>query len=44
MNDADGERLVFSMLNNHFTAPVDSVSRLQNDVGVLLAGYRGSRR
>ncbi len=44
VTDADGERLVFSILNNHFTAPVDSVSRFQNNVGVLLAGYRARRR
>jgi D-alanyl-D-alanine carboxypeptidase/D-alanyl-D-alanine-endopeptidase (penicillin-binding protein 4) len=44
VTDADGDRLVFSILNNHYTAPVDSVSRFQNNVGVLLAGYRGRRR
>jgi serine-type D-Ala-D-Ala carboxypeptidase/endopeptidase (penicillin-binding protein 4) len=42
--DADGERLVFSILDNHFTVPVDSVSRFQNDIGALLAGYRDRRR
>ncbi|MEP6905176.1 MAG: D-alanyl-D-alanine carboxypeptidase/D-alanyl-D-alanine-endopeptidase, partial [Gemmatimonadales bacterium] len=40
VTDADGERIVFSILDNHFTAPVDSISRFQNDIGVLLAGYR----
>jgi D-alanyl-D-alanine carboxypeptidase/D-alanyl-D-alanine-endopeptidase (penicillin-binding protein 4) len=44
VTDADGDRLVFSLLHNHFTVPVDSVSRFQNDVGALLAGYRGRRR
>ena len=40
----DGDRLVFSILNNDFTVPVDSVSRFQNNVGALLAGYRARRR
>ena len=44
VTDADGDRLVFSLLHNHFTVPVDSVSRFQNDIGALLAGYRGRRR
>lgn len=44
VNDADGDRLVFSLLHNHFTVPVDSVSKFQNDVGALLAGYRAKRR
>ena len=44
VTDADGERLVFSILDNHFTAPVDSISRFQNDIGALLAGYRDRRR
>ncbi|HYN80571.1 MAG TPA: D-alanyl-D-alanine carboxypeptidase/D-alanyl-D-alanine-endopeptidase [Gemmatimonadaceae bacterium] len=44
VNNGDGDRLVFSILNNHFTVPVDSVSRFQNSVGVLLAGYRARRR
>jgi D-alanyl-D-alanine carboxypeptidase/D-alanyl-D-alanine-endopeptidase (penicillin-binding protein 4) len=44
VTDADGERLVFSMLDNHFTVPVDSVSRFQNDIGALLASYRDRRR
>jgi D-alanyl-D-alanine carboxypeptidase/D-alanyl-D-alanine-endopeptidase (penicillin-binding protein 4) len=42
--DADGDRLVFSLLHNHFTVSVDSVSKFQNAVGVLLANYRGRRR
>lgn len=44
VNDADGDRLVFSLLHNHFTVSVDSVSKFQNDVGALLAGYRAKRR
>ena len=44
VTDGDGDRLVFSILNNDFTVPVDSVSRFQNDVGALLAGYRTRRR
>jgi D-alanyl-D-alanine carboxypeptidase (penicillin-binding protein 4) len=44
VTDADGERLVFSILDNHFTVPVDSISRFQNDIGALLAGYRDRRR
>jgi D-alanyl-D-alanine carboxypeptidase/D-alanyl-D-alanine-endopeptidase (penicillin-binding protein 4) len=43
VTDADGDRLVFSVLHNHFTVPVDSVSKLQNDVGALLANFRGRR-
>ena len=44
VTDADGERLVFSILDNHYSVPVDSVSRIQNDIGVLLARYRDNRR
>jgi len=44
VTDADGERIVFSILDNHFTAPVDSINRFQNDIGVLLAGYRDRGR
>jgi D-alanyl-D-alanine carboxypeptidase/D-alanyl-D-alanine-endopeptidase (penicillin-binding protein 4) len=44
VTDGDGDRLVFSILNNDFTVPVDSVSRFQNNVGALLAGYRARRR
>jgi len=39
---ANGERLVFSMLSNHFTVPVAVVTRFQDAVGVLLAHYRHS--
>jgi serine-type D-Ala-D-Ala carboxypeptidase/endopeptidase (penicillin-binding protein 4) len=44
VNDADGDRLVFSLLHNHFTTSVDSVSKFQNEVGALLASYRAKRR
>jgi D-alanyl-D-alanine carboxypeptidase/D-alanyl-D-alanine-endopeptidase (penicillin-binding protein 4) len=44
VTDGDGDRLVFSILNNDFTMPADSVSRFQNNVGALLAGYRARRR
>jgi D-alanyl-D-alanine carboxypeptidase/D-alanyl-D-alanine-endopeptidase (penicillin-binding protein 4) len=44
VNDADGDRLVFSLLHNHYTVPVDSVSKFQNEVGALLASYRAKRR
>jgi len=41
---ADGERLVFAFLSNHFTTPVSEITRVQDAVGVLLAGYSSSRR
>jgi len=44
VTDLDGDRLVFSLLHNHFTVSVDSVSKFQNEVGALLANYRGRRR
>ena len=44
VNDADGDRLVFSLLHNHFTVSVDSVSKFQNEVGALLASFRAKRR
>ena len=40
ITSASGERLVFSMLSNHFTVPVAVVTRFQDAVGVLLANYR----
>jgi D-alanyl-D-alanine carboxypeptidase/D-alanyl-D-alanine-endopeptidase (penicillin-binding protein 4) len=43
VTDADGDRLVFSLLHNHFTVPVDSVSKFQNRVGALLANYSSRR-
>jgi D-alanyl-D-alanine carboxypeptidase/D-alanyl-D-alanine-endopeptidase (penicillin-binding protein 4) len=44
ITDADNDRLVFSLLHNHFTVSVDSVSKFQNEVGALLANFRGRRR
>jgi D-alanyl-D-alanine carboxypeptidase/D-alanyl-D-alanine-endopeptidase (penicillin-binding protein 4) len=44
VTDADGDRLVFSLLHNHFTVPVDSVTRFQDQIGALLANYHGKRR
>lgn len=38
---AAGEKLVFSLLSNHYAGPVGDVTRLQDQVGVLLATYRG---
>jgi D-alanyl-D-alanine carboxypeptidase/D-alanyl-D-alanine-endopeptidase (penicillin-binding protein 4) len=38
---ASGEKLVFSMLSNHYPGHVADVTRLQDQVGVLLATYRG---
>ncbi|HZI99795.1 MAG TPA: D-alanyl-D-alanine carboxypeptidase/D-alanyl-D-alanine-endopeptidase [Gemmatimonadaceae bacterium] len=40
VDTADGERLVFSFLSNHFTTPVSEITRVQDAVGALLAGYR----
>ncbi len=40
VDTADNERLVFSFLSNHFTAPVSEITRVQDAVGALLAGYR----
>lgn len=39
VDDADGERLVFSFLSNHFTTPVSEITRAQDAVGALLASY-----
>jgi D-alanyl-D-alanine carboxypeptidase/D-alanyl-D-alanine-endopeptidase (penicillin-binding protein 4) len=36
---ADGDRLVFSFLSNHFTTRVAEITRIQDAVGALLAGY-----
>jgi len=40
VDTSDGERLVFSFLSNHFTTPVSEITRVQDAVGALLAGYR----
>lgn len=39
---ADGERLVYSFLSNHYTTSVAEMTKVQDAVGALLAGYRGS--
>ncbi len=36
---ADGDRLVFSFLANHFTTRVSEITRVQDAVGSLLASY-----
>ena len=41
---AAGEKLVFSMLENHYPRSVSDVTKLQDAVAVLLANYRGSAR
>jgi D-alanyl-D-alanine carboxypeptidase/D-alanyl-D-alanine-endopeptidase (penicillin-binding protein 4) len=43
VTDADAHRLVFSILCNNFTIPVDSVTRMQDAIGLLLATYRARR-
>src|SRR5678815_2196107 len=40
VDTADGQKLVFSFLSNHFTTPVSEITRVQDAVGALLAGYR----
>ena len=37
---AENQRLVFSILSNHFTVPVAETTRMQDAIGVLLATYR----
>lgn len=41
---AAGEKIVFSMMENHYPGPVSDITRLQDAVGILLANYRGSSR
>ena len=41
---AAGEKLVFSMLANHYTGSVADVTRLQDEIGILLANFRGTSR
>ena len=43
ITDADGDRLIFSILCNNFTIPVDQVTKMQDAIGVLLATYRSRR-
>lgn len=40
---ADGERLVFSMLSNHFIVPVREITRVQDAIGATLANYKSDR-
>jgi serine-type D-Ala-D-Ala carboxypeptidase/endopeptidase (penicillin-binding protein 4) len=42
VDSGDGSLLVFSFLSNHFTTPVSEMTRVQDAVGALLAGYRRS--
>jgi D-alanyl-D-alanine carboxypeptidase/D-alanyl-D-alanine-endopeptidase (penicillin-binding protein 4) len=39
VDTADGERLVFSFLSNHFTVPSSEITHVQDAVGALLASY-----
>jgi D-alanyl-D-alanine carboxypeptidase/D-alanyl-D-alanine-endopeptidase (penicillin-binding protein 4) len=40
VDDADGDRLVFSFLSNHFTTPPSDITKVQDAVGALLAAYK----
>ena len=42
VDTAEGQRLVFSFLSNHFTTPVSEITRVQDAVGALLASYRST--
>jgi D-alanyl-D-alanine carboxypeptidase/D-alanyl-D-alanine-endopeptidase (penicillin-binding protein 4) len=42
VDTADGQKLVFSFLSNHFTTPVSEITRVQDAVGALLASYRSA--
>jgi len=39
---AAGEKLVFSMLSNHYPGSVSDINKLQDAIGILLANYRGT--
>lgn len=39
---AAGEKLVFSMMENHYPGSVSDINKLQDAVGILLANYRGT--
>jgi D-alanyl-D-alanine carboxypeptidase/D-alanyl-D-alanine-endopeptidase (penicillin-binding protein 4) len=39
---AAGEKIVFSMMENHYPGPVSDINKLQDAVGILLANYRGT--
>lgn len=40
VDTADGGRLIFSFLSNHFTTPPSEMTHVMDEVGALLAGYR----
>jgi D-alanyl-D-alanine carboxypeptidase/D-alanyl-D-alanine-endopeptidase (penicillin-binding protein 4) len=40
VDDADGDRLIFSFLSNHFTTPPSEITKVQDMVGALLAAYK----
>jgi serine-type D-Ala-D-Ala carboxypeptidase/endopeptidase (penicillin-binding protein 4) len=42
VDTADGQKLVFSFLSNHFTTPVSEITRIQDAVGALLASFRSA--
>jgi D-alanyl-D-alanine carboxypeptidase/D-alanyl-D-alanine-endopeptidase (penicillin-binding protein 4) len=42
VDTADGQKLVFSFLSNHFTTPVSEITRVQDAVGALLASFRSA--
>ena len=39
---AGGQKLVFSMLENHYQYSVSDINKLQDAVGILIANYRGT--
>lgn len=40
VNDADGDKLIFSFLSNHFTTPASDITHAMDAVGALLAAYK----
>jgi len=40
VDDADGDRLIFSFLSNHFTTPASDITKAMDQVGALLAAYK----
>jgi D-alanyl-D-alanine carboxypeptidase/D-alanyl-D-alanine-endopeptidase (penicillin-binding protein 4) len=42
VDTADGQKLVFSFLSNHFTTPASAITHVQDAVGALLAAYRST--
>jgi D-alanyl-D-alanine carboxypeptidase/D-alanyl-D-alanine-endopeptidase (penicillin-binding protein 4) len=39
---AGGEKLVFSMMENHYPGSVSDINKLQDAVGILISNYRGT--